>query len=250
MDYSKLIRDPDFIRKHLKKNKDGTMSCSKDCTIVFPAKYKSRKLADLDNRARVIGIFAFIIGDRYGVFKINAMMDLLPRNVNTVMYQDKEYVELSFDAGQNVVKNVALVQMAVLIYNISDHYLSNGDIPWFFNYGDLGELFDTAIKHGGRDLLVDPAILELIAAMLARQPDDRTKYIRHAIKSAADFETGPIGLRKAGRPPIAYISLKNVELGTTNTVAKLTGNYYTDALSSALVTKTTRMEGVEEILRR
>lgn len=240
MDYGKLKRDGAFVLSNLVEAKDGSWVTKKKCTIVIPAKYKNRGLADLENKTRVIAIFAIVMGDKYGVMKVNANIDLLPSSTRTVEFDGEEYIEFEFEAGQKLSESLNLVQISVLAYNINEHFISKGDVPWFFDYQDVSELFDTCVKHAGTDLNVDPAILELIAASLARQPKDRTKYIRHILTKQSDFNS----------TPVANISLKNIELGATNTTAKLMGNYYREGLSSALVSKTEQVEGIEELLRR
>ena len=246
MDISKLIRKPDAVLPHLTKAKDGSLVAKKETRIYIPLKYRTRNLASFGQTTRSVAIFPVVIGNHYSVMKVCANIDLTPTSTRSVVINEEEFLELTFSAGSTIAKSLGLVQSAVLVYYISDHFYSKGDIPWFMNYNDLSELFDTCIKHAGTDLNVDPAILELIASSLARQAKDRTKYFRHLIKSQAEFEH-PEMLPGGG---IAYISLKNIELGATNTTAKLMGNYFNEGLSSALVTKTTRLEGVEDLLRR
>tara|TARA_B100001057_G_scaffold463613_1_gene517775 strand:+ start:19881 stop:20621 length:741 start_codon:yes stop_codon:yes gene_type:complete len=246
MDISKLIRKPDAVLPHLTKAKDGSLVAKKETRIYVPLKYRARSLASFGNTTRVIGIFPIVVGNHYSVMKVCANVDLLPTSTRSVIIEGEEYIELFFEAGAVIIKSLNLVQSAILVYYISDHFYSKGDVPWFINYNDLSELFDTAIKHAGTDLNVDPAILEAIAASLSRQVKDRTKYLRHALRSQADFEHPEI----LGNGGVSYISLKNIELGATNTTAKLMGNYFNDGLSSALVTKSDRLEGVEELLRR
>lgn len=246
MDISKLIRKPEVIKANLVKAKDGSLMAKKETRIYLPLKYRSRNLATFGQSTRSVAIFPIVMGNDYSVMKVCANMDLTPTSSRSVTINNEEYVELFFSAGTSIAKSASLVQSAVLVYYISDHFLSKGDIPWFFSYQDISELFDTCIKHAGTDLNVDPAILEVIASSLSRQTKDRTKYLRHALKSQADF-VHPEKLVAGG---VSYISLKNIELGATNTTAKIMGNYYNEGLSSALVTNTDRLEGVEELLRR
>lgn len=245
MDISKLIRKPEVVKANLTKAKDGSLLAKKETRIFIPLKYRTRNLASFGLTTRSVAIFPIVVGNDYSVMKVCANIDLTPTSIRTVIIEDEEFMELFFEAGSTIAKSVHLVQSAVLVYYISDHFLSKGDIPWFMSYSDISEIFDTVIKHAGTDLNVDPAILEVIASSLSRQTKDRTKYLRHAIKDQAGFEYPD---KLAGG--VSYISLKNIELGATNTTAKLMGNYYTEGLSSALVTKTERMEGVEELLRR
>ncbi len=230
----------------LTKAKDGSLVAKKETRIYIPLKYRTRNLATFGPNTRTVAIFPIVIGNDYSVMKVCANIDLTPTSTRSVVIEDEEFIELFFEAGTTIAKSLKLVQSAVLVYYISDHFYSKGDVPWFINYNDLSELFDTAIKHAGTDLNVDPAILELIAASLSRQVKDRTKYLRHALKSQAEFEHPEM----LGNGGVSYISLKNIELGATNTTAKLMGNYFNDGLSSALVTETKQTEGVEDLLRR
>jgi hypothetical protein len=245
MDISKLVRKPEIVKANLTVAKDGSLMAKKETIIYIPLKYRSRGLATFGLVTRSVGMFPIVIGKEYSVMKVCANIDLTPTSTRTVIIEDEEFMELFFEAGSMIAKSVKLVQSAVLVYTISDHFLSKGDIPWFMSYSDISEIFDTARKHAGTDLNVDPSILEVIASSLSRQTKDRTKYLRHAIKDQAGFQYPD---KLAGG--VSYISIKNIELGATNTTAKLMGSYYTEGLSSALVTKTDRIEGVEELLRR
>lgn len=240
MDVTKFKRDPLGVKANFTKTKDKALVCKKDCTIMIPVKYRSRGLANLENQTRVAGIFAMIVGDKYHCVKVDAMIDLTPTSSRTVEVNGEEYLEFFFSAGSKVWESCMVVQTAILLYYISEHFYSRGDVPWYMNMEDFSSILETAKKHAGNDLSVDPAILEVIAAHLARDPKDRTKFIRHSLKTQADFTN----------KEVAFISLKNIELGATNTVAKLMGSYYGEGLSSALVTDTTKMEGIEELLRR
>jgi len=240
LDITNFKRDPTAIKTNLVIDKNFKITCKKETRIYIPVKYASRNLASFTNGIRSVAIFPVVVGNTYATLKATASIDLTPSSTRTVEIEGVSHLELFFEAGSQISPASQLVKQALLVYYISDHFLSRGDIPWFFDYQDVAELFDTSLKHAGANLKVDPVVFDVIASALARQPKDRTKYLRHTLKSAAD-----LNVKEA-----SFISLRNIELGATNTTAKLSGNYFSDGLASALVTKTKTMEGIEEHLRR
>ena len=119
-------------------------------------------------------------------------------------------------------------------------FIAKGKIPWYLNYSDLGILFTTAKLHAGANLGVDNAALEMIVSSLARDPQDRMRYYRHSVDTPKDTRNNP--------PDI--IPLRSVALSTTNTTAKLLGNYMQEGVTSALVSPTERSESIETMLRK
>lgn len=240
MDISKLKRDPKAIHGILKTQKDGSVVCTQPCNIYIPVSFSDHPLADIGKDTSIIGFFAIVSGNKYGVSKAIAMMHIEPTTTNTVYIDDTPYYEFIFEKGSRVIVSNELVKTNTLVYYLSDHIISKGNNPWYLDYTDIAEIFDSASHHAGANLAVDLAIFEMIAATRARTPKDRTKYLRHSLKTQDDYAN-------ADR---VFIPLKNISLGATNTTAKLMGAYFNEGLSSALVNPATRSEKIEELLRR
>lgn len=241
MDISKLKRDASKVHACLKELEDGSLITTKGCKIYIPSRFTECQLAVVGNETQIVGIFAICVDDQfYGVSIANAMMRIEPTNTTTVDINGEEYYEFSFEAGSTVVSSVGLVKVDTLVYLIYDEFVAKGHVPWYMSYIDLGKLFDTSLHHAGVKLGANHAILELIASVIARDPDDRTKYYRQTVKSMEEV---------LARPP-AMIPFRSVTFGATNTTAKLMGAYFDEGITSALVNPSQRSEKIEELLRR
>jgi hypothetical protein len=127
-----------------------------------------------------------------------------------------------------------------LLYNVYNEFIAKGSIPWFFNYRDLGGLFEHSGKYSGTVLGANHIIHEMVAATISRDPDKLNNQYRHRLNSLSDLE---------GTKP-TVIKLNSVAYNATNTTAKLIGAYYEEGVVSALINPSTTAEPIESILRR
>jgi hypothetical protein len=156
-----------------------------------------------------------------------------------VEIDEVEYHQFEFRAGDVVIKNTEVVRDDLLMYNIFDEFIFKGKIPWYMDYEDVGKLFDTAKSHGGSDVAGNYEVIELIASMVTRSKDDRSKYIRSVAKSYADTVSSKID----------FVPLSSIFYSVNSTVNKIAGSYFSDGVVSALVTPTTKVDKIESILR-
>lgn len=240
MDISNLIRDPSRIHSDWVKTADKKIVTRSGCKVYIPRRYSEKGLATIGNEIYTLGIFGVVVADKYlGVSLVNAKMRLDPSTINVVSVGGEEYVEFVFDPGSVVIANANVVKDNKLPYYIFNEFMAKGHIPWFMSYLDLGRLFAETRKYTGLNLRTNYAILEMIAAVLARDPAVRTDYFRHSLKNAAEL---------ANKRP-TYIAFRNISQQATNTTSKLLGSYFREGLTSALVNPSERREGIEQLLR-
>lgn len=241
MDIRKLIRKPEVIHASLAETKNDTLIAVRECKIYIPTRFAEYRLAVISNEIRIVGIFAIVVDDLYyGVSNANAIMQITPTSTTVVDVEGDEYYEFRFERGSQITPNINLVQDNSFVYRIYDEIVAKGHVPWFISYEDMGKLFETAVYHGNMRLGPNNVPLEMIAASISRSAKDRTLFYRHTIKSVAD---------QLKSPP-AFIALRNVMLGATNTTARLMGAYFDEGLLSALVNPSESTEGVETLLRQ
>jgi hypothetical protein len=166
-------------------------------------------------------------------------MELNPFKTSIVLVDEIEYHLFEFNAGDVVVKNTTVVRDDLLMYNIFDELIFKGKIPWYVGYKDLGKLFDTAQANAGSSVGSSYEVIELIASMVTRDTNDRSKYIRFVAQSYADITSDKID----------YVPLSSIFYSVNSTVNKVAGSYFTDGVVSALVTPTTKVDSIEKILR-
>lgn len=240
MDIKSLIRDPSKIEEDLQVLPDGKIATTNGCKIYVPARWAERNFANIGNDVTILGLFAIVIEDKYyGVCSVNSMVSVKPTEIEMAFFGDDKYIELVFEPGDLVIRNTALVCDKQLVYYIYDEIQAKGYVPWYINYIDLAELLSTAEEYTGINLNTNKAILDMIAAVMARDPKDRQKFFRQSINSAEELVSK--------RPD--FIALRNIQMQASNTVSKLMGSYWTDAAVSALVNPATRVEGIETVVR-
>ena len=240
MDIRSLKRDADYVRKATAEGDDGSVIALKPSKIYFPERFLERQMATVADTTTVVGIFAHVVDDRYSVFIANARVRLAPDAIATVKIDGDSYLELSFDAGSVILTTQEVVQDQIITYLIYNEMLAGGHYPWYLNYDDRMMLLYTSRRLAGVNLTSSHAMLELVVAATSRDPRDVSKYYRHTVDSYSDLTT---------RPPRA-IKFMSVSLGTTNTTSRIMGAHFEQGLNSALVFPSTKVEKLEELLRR
>ena len=239
MNVDHLIRDKVKVHNALKEE-GNSLVATKPLKVYFPESYLSSELGNLDHSLHSIAIFGIVVDDKYyATSSACAMCELAPSTTNTVSINGTSYLELHFAIGDKVMVHIDLVKSGPLVYRIYNEFIAKGKIPWYFTYKDLAFLFGTALSHGGANLRADSSLLELIASVLARQKKDKFLYFRHS----------PELLDLNADPKPVFIPLKSVSLNATSTSSKLLGNYFSEAVTGALITKTESTEDLEKLLR-
>ena len=241
MDISQLERQPERIQNDLKTLNNGTIITQSGCKIYLPQKYEDQRLAVIGVETYILGIHAIVVGDKYyGVSMAPAMMRVEPDSVNTVKIDEVEYFELGFEKNSVVIADKNLVQDNKLLFSIYNEFIAKGFVPWYCTYRDLGELFQLSGHYAGSQLGANHAIVELVAATIARNPDNPKQQFRHILEKPADVRNK--------QPRI--IKLTSVSYGATNTTAKLIGAFWEEGLASALTHPSDQREPIEDLLRR
>lgn len=241
MQIAQLRRDSAAVHANLHELPSGAVVTTKACKIYVPVRFSERGLAELGVETYVVGLFPIVMEEEfYAVCMVNAMLQIKPTSMLRVKIQGIDHYEFSFDAGSVIIADTKLVKNSNITYYLFDEVLSKGRVPWYLNYDDLGNIFDTAKKHADANVGHNKEITHLIVSMIARDKKDRTRYYRSVIQDKSELVTNP---------PV-FIPLRSVVYGATNTVNKLAGSYFNDGTVSALVSPATRVEPIEAILRK
>jgi hypothetical protein len=233
-----LIRDADYIISRLAENEDGSVVTTVPCTVQIPESFTAKNLAVIGGEVFIFGFFPIIMGDRYAVNKTIAMMRICPSSTQKVVVNETPYIEFSFEAGDKLIYTTALVVTDTLTYYMYDQFVAKGNIPWYMNYNDMANMFDTALEHAGVNL-GGRSIIELIISTIARDPDDMTRLYRHIYTRPEDL---------INKPPVT-VPFRSVIWNTADTTSKLNGAYYDQGINSALVNQSESVEMIEELLR-
>jgi hypothetical protein len=237
MNMKDLVRDPSKVHVHLKELEDGSVITTKGCTLVCPARFRDKKLVSIDSDVYVLGIFMIVVEGRYyAVSSTNAMMRIDPSTMNDIYIDGVPHLEFVFEPGSIVIANTNLIVDGNILFYIFEELISRGNVPVFFGYDDLINLFETSIKHAGVRLSSTPTILHMLLSMVARNPDDLNQFYRQIVDGT-------------NTDKVKYIALHSTTHGANNTTARLLGAHFSDNLTSALVNPSDREENIETILR-
>jgi len=240
MDVSKLIRNAEKVHAGLRRLPDNRLITLTGCKIYCPVRFSERNLVSIGADTYIVGIYAIVCGEYYGVSMVNAMIRITPDYRNIVNVDGDDYYEFVFEPGSTVFATLSLVKTDVLTYRIYDEIISKGNVPWYLGYLELAKIFDTAKYHAGANIGTEHEVTELLVSMISRDPNDRTRYYRQAVKTKQDL--------KEIKP--AFIPLKSVTYSATNTTNKLAGSHFTEGVVSALVSPSEREERIESLLRK
>lgn len=241
MDFSQLTRNAAQVQTALQELPDGRVVALREVKIYVPERYTERDMAYVGVENYILGIYAISVEDKfYGVSLINAMIGIDPSTMNRIKYKDVGYLEFVFNPGSTVFKSLDLVKTDKMAYKIYDEFFSSGKTPWYLGYEELGKIFNTARYHAGANVGSNREVTQIFASIVARDPNDRTKYYRQTVKSLSDLRA---------HPPV-IVPLKSVEYAATNTLNKLGGSYFDTGVVSALNDPTDRVERIEGHLTR
>ncbi len=241
MDQTAWVRNPSKVHAALVKQADDSVMAARDVRIYIPSRYTEKQLATIGAEIYTAGIVGIVVDDKhYGVSTVNAMMRLKPSSIATVKFSGDSYLEFSFPAGSTVIADTKLIRLDSLVYKIFDEMIAKGRVPWYMDYEDLAKLFDTAEPHANVRFGPVHAIMEMFAAAIARDPENRARFYRHVY---AEVNGKPVTVP-------AIIPFRSITYGATNTTAKLLGSYFGEGTISALVNPSEQTEHIENLLRR
>lgn len=239
MKASQYVRDPAKVYSAIQLVGDQIVAV-KPIKMQIPARFPQRDLAGFDSDPWVVGIYALIVEDKYYATSVLcAPVRVEPTLVNKVVVDDVEYMELSFEPGALVCRNINLVKIDNLMYRINDELVFKGRVPWYLTYEQLGNIFETSKRHAGVTIGSNAAVFQVIASTINRSPDDPKTYYRQVLTGRADLD----------RVKPTVIPLRAVSYGATNAIAKILGSYFDENITSALVYPSERVEHIESLLR-
>ena len=208
-------------------------------TIQVPARFREIGLAKVGAQTYIFGLFALILETgEYAVCNVNAYLELGSASVEKETIDETEYYNFTFEKGAVVIRTKELVARPALVYRAIDEFVFKGKIPWYMDYDDMGKLFDTAKSYAKSRADILPSVTEFIAAYIARDKDNRIKFLRETAQTYEDFDKR-----------LKWVPMQSVYWSAPGTVNKLSGAYFQDGIVSALVNPSERVEKIEGILR-
>lgn len=232
---NKIKRDAEKVQAQLKEIPFGDkirLTTKARAYIYIPYRFVTAGLAYIEDRIQIISEYALVIGDSYTVSNVPALVEIKPDSRKRIKIGDEEYLEFFFDQNSVVLEDTHLFQQSSQVYNIFNEEIAKGNVPLFFNDRDLLFCLDLADSFANLKLGKNNVSLEMIISSITRSGSDPTQYYR----------LNPDGNYK-------FIALRDIQLGATNTLAKMMGSYYEPGITSSLSRESDKLEDIERLLR-
>lgn len=242
MEMSSLTRNPSAVSKTLKvlegsKKKDPkSVMTTKGCKIYVPARYRNKNFANIGRDIYILGIYMMVVGNNYSISNVITMVKITPDLINETTIDGVEFIEFAFDPGSVVIPNINVVMQDKLPYYVYDEFISKGNVPIFFEYNDLLNLFKKTPKYSGVSLASSPTILHMVLSMIARDKNDLHQFFRSVANGKNNDQ-------------ITYIPLTSNTHGANNTTSRLMGAHFKDNITTALSNPAIHEENYEHNLR-
>lgn len=234
MTFKSLKRNSGVIVKKITL-KDNILVAKENLKIVFPARYINRELASFENGVSVLGIWMWVDEDNnYSLSNVPGMVSLTPNNITTEIIDNKEYYICEFEKGSIISPHYRVLQVENIMYILYDEFIVKGNVPEFFNYGEVSKISDNAGKYTGSALTKYKAAFELLESIVAKDPNDPNSYYR---TSEAFDKQNP-----------EYVGLSNVFRSIPGTLSKISGSYFDNGLLTAVTTPENEQTKLEQIL--
>jgi len=239
IDVSKLKRNPEAIKKIL-KTVDNMIVTKEHITVLFPKKFVDKEITILGNTCFIMGIIA-ILDDKgnYSVMNIPARLETQPAEIDDVMINDTLYVRLQYEKDTDFISNKKIVKETNAIFKLFDLLIIQGKIPWYLGYYDVMNIFPKLKKYTGSNAGNDVLAFEVMTAIIARDPEDKTLEYRLTIKNQ-DY------IKKV-KP--AWVGMSNIFYTFRSTLNKLAGSYMKLGIVSAINHPESEISTLEHIIR-
>jgi len=236
---SSLKHKPDIIKK-LFSNVGDSIVAKGDLTIVFPDRYVSKGLAVMGSTINLLAVFAIIdTKGNYGVVSAPVIMGVSPDNVRDVLIDGDLHKAVEVRDGSVVVANRNLLKQEGFMYDLFDEFFLQGRVPWYLTYDMLSDMFSEARKYAGSKIGNDPLAMEIVTAIVSRDPDNKTvSYREYLSRNKGKAKAFP-----------EYVGISNVYYSYNNTLAKVMGGYMQQGITTAIVHKEDKTSKVSGLLR-
>ena len=213
--------------------KDGAYYCKEPVNIEFPKWYQDKQLFDIADNTYLYGVFSILCKDKYAVSVIPTVLVTSPILITEVERDAEPYFQLRYGKDDKIIESEKVIQHSFLSYNFFDAYFMQGKVPWFVGYEDLCRILDNMVQYGASNLGINQVSNEVVTSFVTRWAKDKRQFYR--TQATGEY---------------AFVDLMDVRYSTLSTLSKLAGNYFDEALVSALVQQEKTPNKLENLMRR
>jgi hypothetical protein len=231
---AKPIKD---ISRYFKKDETKfTMTfIGESLELRIPRKFGQHGVLTIGDTVTTPGLMDMIIDNTYHVgMNLLASITIVPSDMGSMTYDGVEYLVLRLKHGDVFMTSYRVIQDPNIVYVLWTEFITNGGVPYWFEYDDLLKVFNHVRELTGSGIGVSRSVFEGIIAHISRDMDKLSTQYR---------QTDMV-------KPMKLIALKSVAQAPTGTVARLNGSYFRDdGLTSALRYEVDQQQPFENILR-
>lgn len=234
--YSQPLQPISDIARYFRKNTDGSMTfVGKSLEMRIPLKFKSHGVLTIGDTVTTPGIADLIIDDTYHVgLNLLATITIAPSDISQMTYKGIEYLVLKLEEGDTFMTASRVIQDQHIVYVLWTEFITNGGVPYWYDYKALLKIFENARELTGAGIGVTQSVFEGIIAHISR--DSKNMSVQYRLTDMTK--------------PMKLVALKSVSQAPTGTIARLNGAYFTsDGLTSALRYQVDQQQPFENLLR-
>ena len=228
-----LKRKPEAFKTVFKIKDNSTLTTSR-VFVLFPERYVKIGLADISiDFVKVVGIYA-IVDEKHNYTVLNTPIfhELLPSSTETVMIDDEPYIKCTFEKDSIFLSSNDLIVMDSFVYDLFNEFYLHGNVPWFFDYEDLPNVFRTSKQFNNIPIGNDIVTWEMLTSIVTRYTSDKTKYHRQVLDK-----------------PYSFVGLNDIRYGYDNTGARIIGGYMKEGITTAIIDQEKETSDTSRLLR-
>lgn len=228
---AQLTRSPRKIDKILVEQDDASVYTTKACSVFLPKRWLNTPLFRIEERVFAVAILMIKIGNDYAIYNIAGVLELGFAEYQTTLIDGVECIELSYQAGEIVFKDMHVAVDNTLPYSITEIVAKKGSIIPYLSYDDFLKIPLTFPEYSSLTIPELPFAL-IYMAYVCRDPKDKRKRVD--VTRGGDY---------------INIPLANISLSVDNTLNKFSGGYLDEGIQSAAMYPSERASMSEVVMR-
>jgi len=228
-----------LLKSKLKDEKD-VVKVLDTVYALIPKRYSDSDLMTIGQVIKTVAVFLLIDGkNNYTLINLPLKVDLEPSIIEDVTIDSVEFVRATFFKGDLLLKSRKVLKDSGFIFDMVDDFNIKGKIPLFMTPTCIVETFLKSSKYLGSNIADNPMGVEIMVAINSRLKTDIMYPVRHK----------NVDIRKLKFTDMTYVGLGNVTHGLGTNIAKFTGRYYNDGLTSILLDEENQQTDIEKDYR-
>jgi len=228
-----------LLKSKLKDEKEYVRALDTIYALI-PKRYIDSNLMSIGQVVKTVAVFIIIDGkNNYTLINLPLKIDLEPSIIEDASIDGVEFVKCTFFKDDYFLKSRKVLKDSGFIFDMVDDFNIKGKIPLFLTPTDLIETFLRSSKYLGSNIADNPMGIEIMVSINSRLKSDIKYPLRHQ----------NIDIRKLKFTDLSYVGLGNVLHGLGTNIAKFTGRYYNDGLTSILLDEENQQTDIEKVYR-